>query len=215
MKAHWQQPRSNFLDNSFHRFDVDYLKSALNLNEYLLKHFWDGKNAGFFFIADNGEDLLIRQKELYDGAIPSGNSIAMLNLLRLGRITADPDLEQKASGINQAFSENVKRSPSAYTQLLVALDFAVGPSYEVVVAGTPQAFDTKKMLQAINQKFIPNKIVIFLPAGPDLSRILQIVPFARYQSTIDGKSIAYICVNYGCKLPTTDINTMLASLNSS
>ena len=79
-------------------FDVDYLKSALNLNEYLLKHFWDGKNAGFFFIADNGEDLLIRQKELYDGAIPSGNSIAMLNLLRLGRITADYDLEQKASG---------------------------------------------------------------------------------------------------------------------
>jgi uncharacterized protein YyaL (SSP411 family) len=85
----------------------------------------------------------------------------------------------------------------------------------VVVAGTPQAFDTKKMLQAINQKFIPNKIVIFLPAGPDLYRILQIVPFARYQSTIDGKSTAYICVNYGCKLPTTDINTMLASLNSS
>ena len=138
----------------------------------------------------------------------------MLNLLRLGRITADHDLEQKASGINQAFSENVKRSPSAYTQLLVALDFAVGPSYEVVVAGTPQAVDTEKMLQAINQRFIPNKIVIFLPTGPDLSRILQIAPFARYESTIDGKPTAYVCVNYSCKLPTTDIYTMLASLNS-
>jgi len=195
-------------------FDVDYLKSALNLNEYLLKHFWDGKNAGFFFIADNGENLLIRQKELYDGAIPSGNSIAMLNLLRLGRITADPDLEQKASGINRAFSENVRRSPSAYTQLMVAIDFAVGPSYEMVVAGTPQAVDTEKMLQAINQRFIPNKIVIFLPTGPDLSRILQIAPFARYESTIDGKPTAYVCVNYSCKLPTTDIYTMLASLNS-
>ena len=93
---------------------------------------------------------------------------------------------KKLPEINQAFSENVKRSPSAYTQLLVALDFAVGPSYEVVVAGTPQAVDTEKMLQAINQRFIPNKIVIFLPTGPDLSRILQIAPFARYESTIDG-----------------------------
>jgi uncharacterized protein YyaL (SSP411 family) len=195
-------------------FDVDYLKNALNLNEYLLRHFWDDKNAGFFFTADNGEDLLIRPKEIYDGAIPSGNSIAMLNLLRLGRITANSDLEQKASGISQAFSENVRRSPSAYAQLMVAVDFTVGPSYEVVVAGTPQAVDTEKMLQAINQKFIPNKIVVFLPAGSDLSRILQIAPFAKYQSTIDDKPTAYVCVNYSCKLPTTDLNTMLSSLTS-
>ena len=195
-------------------FNVDYLKNALNLNEYLLKHFWDEKNGGFFFVADNGEDLLIRPKEIYDGAIPSGNSIAMLNLLHLGRITADPDLEQKASKISQAFSENVRRSPAACTQLMVAIDFAVGPSYEVVVAGTPRAIDTENMLQAINQRFIPNKIVIFLPTGPDLSRILQIAPFARYQSTIDDKPAAYVCVNYSCKLPTTDINTMLSLLAS-
>ena len=195
-------------------FNVDYLKNALNLNEYLLKHFWDEKNGGFFFVADNGEDLLIRPKEIYDGAIPSGNSIAMLNLLHLGRITADPDLEQKASKISRAFSENVRRSPAAYTQLMVAIDFAVGPSYEVVVAGTPRAIDTENMLQAINQRFIPNKIVIFLPTGPDLSKILQIAPFARYQSTIDDKPTAYVCVNYSCKLPTTDINTMLSLLAS-
>ena len=84
-------------------------------------------------------DFLIRQKEIYDGAIPSGNSIAMLNLLRLGRITANSGLEQKAAKIGRAFFENVRQSPSAYTQLMIAIDFAVGPSYEVVIVGDPQS----------------------------------------------------------------------------
>jgi uncharacterized protein YyaL (SSP411 family) len=196
-------------------FDVDYLKNALKLNKYLLRHFWDDKNGGFFFASDDSEDLLIRQKEIYDGAIPSGNSIAMLNLLRLGRVTADSDFDQKASGLSRAFSGNVRKSPSAYTQLMVAVDFALGPSYEVVIAGDQQAVDTEKMLQAIRWKFIPNKIVIFLPTGSDLSEISGISPFTKHQSTIDGKTTAYVCVDYKCKLPTTNINMMLSSLASS
>jgi uncharacterized protein YyaL (SSP411 family) len=196
-------------------FDVDYLKNALKLNEYLLRHFWDDKNGGFFFASDVSEDLIIRQKEIYDGAVPSGNSIAMLNLLRLGRITGDSNFEQKASGLSRAFSKNVRNVPSAYAQLMVAVDFAVGPSYEVVIAGDQQDVDTKKMLQAIHWKFIPNKIVIFLPTGSDLSGISGISPFTKHQSTIDGKTTAYVCVDYKCKLPTTNINRMLSSLASS
>jgi uncharacterized protein len=196
-------------------FDVDYLKNALKLNEYLLRHFWDDKNGGFFFASDVSEDLFIRQKEIYDGAVPSGNSIAMLNLLRLGRITADSNFEQKASGLSRAFSKNVRNAPSAYAQLMVAVEFALGPSYEVVIAGDQQAVDTAKMLQAIRRKFIPNKIVIFLPMSSDLSEISGISPFTKYQSTIDGKTIAYVCVDYKCKLPTTNINTMLSLLASS
>ena len=81
----------------------------------LSKHFWDDKNGGFFFTSDDGESLLLRQKEIYDGAIPSGNSIAMLNLLRLGRMTANSELEQKASEIGRAFFNNVRNSPAEYT----------------------------------------------------------------------------------------------------
>jgi hypothetical protein len=196
-------------------FDVDYLKKALKLNEYLLKHFWDDKNGGFYFTADDGEHLLIHQKEIYDGAVPSGNSIAMRNLLRLGRMTANYDLEQKASKIGRAFFDKVRKSASSYTQLMIAVDFAVGPSYEVVIAGDPQASDTEKMLRTVQQEFIPNKVVIFVPAGSDSSDIKHIAPFTRNQSTIEGKATAYVCVNYTCKLPTTNLYTMLSSLNSS
>ena len=195
--------------------DVDYLKRALRLNEYLLEHFWDDKNGGFYFTADDGEGLIARQKEIYDGAMPSGNSIAMLNLLRLGRITANPDLEEKAARIGRAFFENVRQSPSAYTQLMIAVDFAVGPSYEVVITGDPRAEDTREMLQAVGRRFIPNKVVIFLHAGPDSSEIKVIAPFTAHQSTIDDKATAYVCANHNCKLPTTDIDIMLSLLDSS
>ncbi len=195
-------------------FDVDYLTNALKLNEYLLKHFWDDKNGGFFFTSDEGESLLVRQKEIYDGAIPSGNSVAMLNLLRLGRITADSELEHKASEIGRAFFNKVGNSPAEYTQLMIAADFLVGPSYEVVIAGDIQGEDTKKMLYVIGSTFIPNKIVIFLPSGTDLSEIMNIAPFTRNQPLVNNRATAYVCVNYNCKLPTTDINNMLLLLNS-
>ena len=96
---------------------------------------WDDSIGGFYFTPDDGEDLIIRKKEIYDGAIPSGNSVAMLNLLRLGRITADSSLEDKAVMIGRSFSTVVRQAPSAYTQLMVAVDFAVGPSCEVPIAG--------------------------------------------------------------------------------
>ncbi|MFH1748282.1 MAG: thioredoxin domain-containing protein, partial [Planctomycetota bacterium] len=130
-------------------FEVRNLEAALGLTRAMLTHFWDESAGGLYFTAADGEDLLVRTKAVYDGAIPSGNSVAMLNLLRLGRITADAELEAKASAIGQAFSAQVSRMTSAHTQLLCALDFGVGPSFEVVIAGQPDAEDTKRMLRAL------------------------------------------------------------------
>ena len=195
-------------------FEVGYLQRALELNKYLLAHFWDEESGGFYFTADDGEELLVRQKQAYDGALPSGNSVAMLNLLRLGRITADPDFEEKAARIGRAFFEKVRQSPAAYTQLMVAVDFAMGPSYEVVVAGDSRNSDTREMLQAIHRRFIPSKVVVFLPTEVGAQEVKSVAPFTSEQSSIDGKATAYVCVNHYCKLPTTDIDTMLSLLES-
>lgn len=195
-------------------FEVGYLQTALELNGDLIQHFWDDSNGGFYFTADDGERLLVRQKEVYDGAVPSGNSVMMLNLLRLGRITANSDFEEKAARIGRAFSGNVKHLPWAYTQLMVAVDFAVGSSYEVVIAGDSQGDDAREMLKAIRRRFIPDKVVILRPTEQESSGIDQIAPFTKYyQSSVDGKATAYVCVNYNCKLPTTDISEMLELLN--
>lgn len=193
-------------------FDVSYLKTALDLNEDLVNHFWDDEGGGFYFAPDDGEKLLVRRKEIYDGALPSGNAVAMLNLLRLGRMTANSGLEQKAARILRAFSSRIKQAPLAYTQFMVALDFAVGPSYEIVIVGDPRADDTKAMLKALRSRFIPNKVMLLRPVEEESPAIVGIAKFTEDQRSLDGKATAYVCRNYVCELPTTDINGMLELL---
>ena len=137
-----------------------------------------------------------------------------MNLLSLGRVTASADFLEKAAKIGRAFCENVSQLPSAYTQLMVAVDFAVGPSYEVVIAGDLQADDTRQMLDAIRGIFVPNKIVILYPTGQRLPSIDDIVPFIKDYSNKDGKATAYVCLDYNCQLPTTDVGSMLELLGS-
>jgi uncharacterized protein YyaL (SSP411 family) len=194
-------------------FDVRYLQTALELNNDLLTHFWDDSAGAFYFSADDAEELLVRQKNIYDGAIPSGNSVAALNLVRLGRITAEADFEKKAARIGRAFSKAVNQAPSAYTQLMLPVDFMVGPAYEVIVAGSPEADDTKAMIRALRTNFIPNIIVLLRPSeerSPDITRLAE---YTEHQSPIDGKATAYVCLNYNCKLPTTDSGKMLEMLD--
>ncbi len=154
------------------------------------------KAGGFFLTSDNAENILIRKKDIYDGAIPSGNSVAMLNLIRLSRITADPELERKAEAIGQAFSRPVGQAPAGYTMLMSALDFTFGPSSEVVIAGVLQADDTMDMLKALRKEFIPNKVVIFRPDGE--SEITRISDYTKDLSSKGGKATAYVCRNFSC-----------------
>ncbi len=193
-------------------FDVKYLKLALDINKDFIQHYWDDKNGGFYFIADDGEDLLVRQKEIYDGAVPSGNSVAMLNLLRLARITADTDSEKKASDISKVFSRQVKQSPPAHTLLLCAMDFAFGPSYEIVIVGNSQAKETKEMIYAFQQHFIPNKVVILKPTEEPDPFITKIAPYTKFQTSLNNKPTAYVCQNFACNQPTTDVVEMLKRL---
>ncbi len=195
-------------------FEAKHLQTALDLNRDLLQHFWDTENGGLYSTPDDGEELLVRRKEVYDGAIPSANSVTMLNLLRLSQITADPELEKMAAEIGRAFSSDVNNAPVAYTQLMCALDFAIGPSYEVVIAGDLRAQDTQAMIKAATATFIPNKVLILNPTDQESPPIHTLAEFIKDQSSIDGMATAYVCLNYNCQMPTTEPGRMLELLNS-
>jgi len=195
-------------------FEVKYLQLAISLSNVIIKHFWDEKQGGFYFTADDFEDDLIRLKMVYDGAYPSGNSIAMLNLIRLARMTGKTEFEKKAVQISRVFHNIVSKSPGGYTQLIIALDFAIGPSYEVVIVGNLKKKDAKNMLNALRKKFIPNKVVIFRPSEEDNPEIIRFAEFTKYFSSKENRATAYVCQNYICKLPTTDIEKMQELLNS-
>jgi uncharacterized protein YyaL (SSP411 family) len=193
-------------------FDTRFLAQALRLNRDQLAHFWDEVAGGFFFTPDDGEELLLRQKDAYDGALPSGNSVAMLNLLRLARMTGDADLENNAVQLGRALSGKVEQFPAGFTQLLCALSFALGPSHEVVLAGMPESEELQMMLKALRSRFIPEKVVLLRredEEGPDLSAL---APFLRSYRSGKAAAVAYVCSNNACALPTSSPNRMLQLL---
>ncbi len=190
-------------------YDVYFLQTAAKLNNELIDHFWDSQEGGFFFTPDDGETLITRSKDIYDGAVPSGNSVSVLNLLRLGRITAHSDFERKAAQIGRAFFSTVKQFPAAHTQLMTALDFAVGPYYEIVIVGRTQGKGIDKMLKALRSVFVPNKVVLVRSLDKDSSDLLKMAEFTKHFSMIDDKTTAYVCTNAKCNIPTTDPGKML------
>ena len=136
-------------------FEPSYLKEAVTLQDEMVLNFWDKEKGGFFLTAEGDTELPVRPKELYDGAIPSANSVSQFNLLRLSRLSGDPKWEHKASELTDAFSGSVKKQPTAFTYFLLGFDFAVSQSREVVITGEQNDPDTKAMLSALNKHFSP------------------------------------------------------------
>lgn len=195
-------------------FKTGYLKEAIELNNEMISHFWDSSGGGFYFTADYGEELMIRKKEIYDGAVPSGNSVAMLNLLRLSRITGDWSLEEKAEVLAHAFSRTITEAPHAYTYLLLALDFAEGPSYEVVVVGDRKSMRTGEIINVLRKDFLPAKVVLFRPTDEDASDISRLAPFTESYKPAKGRTIAYVCYTHDCKAPITSPDELREFFNS-
>ncbi|MHA2367091.1 MAG: thioredoxin domain-containing protein, partial [Candidatus Hodarchaeales archaeon] len=189
-------------------YNPKYLQISLELNNYLIDHFWDKNNGGLFFTSDTNEKLLIRTKEIYDGAIPSANSVSMLNFTRLARITGNADLEKKAMGISKAFSDQINKMPSGYTHMMTGLDFAIGPSFEIVIVGNKDNKKTQEIIQNVNSIYLPNKVIILKEIKSKEQIIERLVPFIKDYSQIKNQPTIYICKNQQCQLPTTDIKKM-------
>ena len=194
-------------------FDVSCLEETIALNQAMLDIFWDKQGGGLYFTGKGNEILITRSKEIYDGALPSGNSVAALNFLRLGRITGNPGLEQKAEQLTGAFSKEVVSFPMAYTQLLVAFDFMFGPTQEIVIAGDPSLDSTMDMISAVRSRFLPNKVVLMHQNGPDGKRLEALSPFVEMMVPIKRKATAYVCEQYACKVPVTDAGELEELLN--
>ncbi|MFX1266482.1 MAG: thioredoxin domain-containing protein [Promethearchaeota archaeon] len=195
-------------------FNIKYLEIALELNEYLLKYFWDDHIGGFYFTSEYNEELLTRQKEIYDGAIPSGNSVSMLNLLRLSYITGDYILEEKADILSRVFSEKLEASPLAYTQFMVAADFAVGPTYSLIIAGKSNSKDTINILEAVENEYLPNKVLLLRKMEQENPDIDKFSNFVQFFDDKDNKATAYVCINKTCKPPSHEIDKILEYLDS-
>lgn len=188
----------------------EFLQTALDLNNDMLKYFGDDDRGGLFFYGSDSEQLLTRPKETYDGALPSGNSVAALNFLRLARLTASAELEEKLQKQLNFFAPHVNRVPEAYTFLLCAALYAAGPDRQIVVAGKAEA-DSRLMLDTVNSTYNPFTVILFKEEGkadpnwPD---------YLKEMHSVNGQTTAYICSHFACQEPITSVNELKHSLHA-
>jgi uncharacterized protein len=196
-------------------FKVSYLEEAIALNQAMIDIFWDETGGGLYFTGKGNEPLIAESKDIHDGALPSGNSVAALNFLRLARLTGSTDLEKRADELIMAFAAEVTEYPAACTQLLISLDFMIGPSQEIVFAGDPFAETMQEMLSVFQKKFLPNKVMLMHPNGKDGKRIANLCPFLKPMHSVDHQPTVYLCEQYSCKRPITtvgELNTVLTDM---
>jgi uncharacterized protein YyaL (SSP411 family) len=193
-------------------FDIKYLERAIEWNNILIDEFWDKELKGFFFTSSKSENLITRQKEIYDGAIPSGNSVALLNMIRLSRFTGNADYEQKASQLIESFSGSIMKSPSVFSQFLIGLDFYFGPSDEIVISTPDENKLVAEALSFIRCIFRPNKAVI-LNISDKSEGIKKTIPFVNDMNARNGKTTFFVCRNFVCNSPVFNIDEFKKLVN--
>ncbi|MBW1896102.1 MAG: thioredoxin domain-containing protein [Deltaproteobacteria bacterium] len=193
-------------------FELSHLEEAIALNQAMIDIFWDEQGGGLYFTGKGNEPLITRSKDVYDGAIPSGNSVAALNLMRLSRMTGNSSLEDRAAKLTRAFSAQLKEQPIAYTQMLIALDFMVGPSREIVIAGDAGHKVTQAMIDVVHKKFLPNKVVLLRLGGNQGERLSALSPFLKDMASANKAPRAYVCEAYTCQAPIKDAAKLASTL---
>lgn len=188
-------------------FDLEYLVQAHRLSKEMMKLFWDKERGGFFLTANDAQKLILRPKEVYDGAIPSGNSFAALVLVRLAHMMPEEKWENSLEELFKSFARDLKERPSAYAQMMIALDFALGPSQEIVIAGLKTNPHVVKMHEQIYDYFLPNKVVLLHHVGhEEADQLIKMVPFIKNQTLLEGQPAVYVCENHTCKKPVSDLS---------
>ena len=186
-------------------FDTAWLQWALELQAKQDALFGDAGHGGYFSVEKNAPHILLRMKEDYDGAEPSPNSVAALNLLRLAQLTDRKDFRDRAARTLAAFSDQLTKAPTALPQMLVALDASLAKPRQIVIAGPLDAAATRALLRETHAHFIPNKLVLLADGGAGQQWLGERLEFVKTVGPLDGQPAAYVCENFVCQLPTSDV----------
>jgi len=189
-----------------------WLRAAIALQATLDGHYTDALGGGYFRTADNAKALLAREKPSRDGAIPSGNSVEALNLLRLAELTGDSQYTDSTIPLFSAFSDLMDRQPEVVAEMLLALDFELGKRVEIAVIAPPDRKGLDAMLAPLRATFFPNRVLVVAVEGEQLESQADSSPLLSDRIARDGQTTVYVCQNYVCGFPTADPATFAKQL---
>ena len=189
-------------------FDTRYLKEAVSLSESMIDLFADPGRGGFFFTGKDSEELISRARDGHDGAIPSGNSAAVMNLLRLAGMTGRADLGKAAEEAIKAYYPQAELNPAGSTHFLSGCDFYLGPSSEIIVSGDPEDPVAIRMCQAIQQAYLPNKVLMFRGAGGTSRDLDEVSEFTGTMGEVPDQPKVFWCEGFACREPITTLDKL-------
>jgi uncharacterized protein YyaL (SSP411 family) len=193
-------------------FDEAYLERALELTDLMLKYFWD-KRGAFYFTADDSEPLIVRPREAFDNALPSGNAVALMNLVRLSHMTGRTDYAERADALIRFFSGPVKQQPPIFTGMLLGIDLAFGPTYELVLVGEPEDPRLQAMQREVQQRYLPRKVLLLKRPNEAGARLVRLAPFVAAHASRNDSPTAYLCYGYQCAEPVTTAEALAQQLD--
>jgi hypothetical protein len=192
-------------------FEVRWFTRARELADALLRLFADPDRGGFFQTGSDAEALVVRPKDLYDNAVPSGSSAAADVLLRLAHLTGEPEYERAGASALRLVRDAMGGAPSGFGHALCALDLYLGPVREVAVVGDPDGEDTRALVAEVTtERFLPNHVLAVADPADEASRDAVALLLDRPQ--LDGSATAYVCERFTCKLPVTGPDALAAQL---
>ncbi|QMU62356.1 MAG: DUF255 domain-containing protein [Gammaproteobacteria bacterium] len=185
--------------------DIKWLNFAIDLDNTLSNHYEDDTNGGFFMTSDDHESLLVREKPYFDGAEPSGNSVAALNLLRLYEFTSNDSYRMRADKAFKSANQILTENPTALSEMILAVDYYLDNPKEIVIV-TPQdkKQDAEHFIKKYRENYLPNKVLIVLSEGSEQSNVANSIPLVKGKIAMQGETTAYVCEQGTCKLPTSD-----------
>src|SRR6185503_88782 len=190
--------------------ELEWFSEARNLCDVMIEEFWDDEEGGFFFTGDSHEQLIVRAKDFFDNATPSGNSVAAEVLLRLAALTNNQDYQRRATTIMRLTANGMLRYPSGFGRLLCALDFYLGKPKEIVLIGESDSAETTSLAREVWSRYLPNKVVA--PASPQDDQAFKAIPLLQGRGELDGMPTAYVCEHFTCLTPVTTPADLAAQL---
>jgi len=189
-------------------FDPKWIEWAMEIQARQDELFWDSADGGYFATSGKDAHILLRSKESYDGAEPSPNSVAVLNLLRLAQMLDRADWHVRAEKTLHAVGQQLANTPFAMPLMLVALDWLRATPKQIIIAGTLDAPDTQELLREIHSRFTPNTITILTDGGTGQAFFAKHVDFIKEIAPKNNRATAYVCENFVCQLPTSDVKAL-------
>ena len=186
------------------QFDRRHLELAVRLTARQRELFEDTEHGAFFSSVAGDSGLVLRVKEDYDGAEPSGNSVALMNLLRLAQMTDRDDLREAADRLLTAFAPRLTAAPVALPQMLAACEFRLGQPRQMILVGDREGHDTRALLRVLNSRFVPHRIVLLVDSPETRDALAAAIPSIAAMERMDGRASAYVCRNYTCQLPVNE-----------